>query len=77
MNCRWSTLLSAAGIEADFALAASLDPAFAGASRTFWATRSAGELRVLRDGAWLANDPDTYQMARSLLALKDTLNAEV
>lgn len=23
-----------------------------------------------------ANDPDTYQMARSLLALKGTLNAE-
>jgi hypothetical protein len=77
MNCRWSKLLSAAEIEADFALTASLDPVFASASRTFWATRSAGELRVLRDGAWLANDPDTYQMARSLLALEGTLNAEV
>jgi hypothetical protein len=77
MNPHWSKLLSAAEIEADFALTASLDPAFAGASRTFWATRSAGELRVLRDGAWLANDPDTYQMARSLLALEETLTAEV
>ena len=66
----WYHILSKRALEERHALTARLDPAFAAASRAFWEARTAIELSTIAAGAWYANDSDTYQLARSYLALK-------
>lgn len=65
----WIDLLTPADIAKRRALTASLDPRFAASEQAFWESRSVPELRTIAAGAWLANNPDSYQMARSLIAL--------
>ena len=66
----WTHILSSAELDARHALTAQLDPAFAAAERAFYASRTVNQLKSLEVGAWNANDPDTYQFARSYAALK-------
>lgn len=68
---QWSHILTAAEIDAQFALTASLDPSFARQQREWYETRTTNELRSAMNGAWNANDSDGYQLARSFLALKE------
>lgn len=67
---QWTEILSAEQLAASYATTAKIDPAFASRSKAFWETQSVAALRGLRAGAWTANDPEGYQMARSYLALQ-------
>ncbi len=64
--CKWSQLLTGASVAE---ILAQVHDASA-SSCAWWKTRTDGQLMNLAWGAWEANDPDTYQMARSLLALR-------
>lgn len=66
----WSALLSSAEIEARHERTEKLDPRFARTNRAWWETRTVEELRAAASGAWYANDAETYQLARSYLALR-------
>jgi len=68
---QWSHVLTAAEIEAQFALTASLDPSFARQQREWYETRTVAQLKGAAAGAWTANDSDGYQLARSFIALKE------
>jgi len=68
MTSQWNTILDQAGLDAHYALTAQLDPAFAQREREFYNTRTVNQLRVLKDQAWLCNEPTGYQMAASYLA---------
>jgi hypothetical protein len=65
---QWQHILTPAELDARRAMTASLDPRFARQEHEFYATRTATQLDGLAHGAWLANDPDGYQMARSYRA---------
>lgn len=67
----WTHILSAAELDAQFALTASLDPRFARQQREWYETRSIAELKGAAAGAWNACEPDGYQLARSFIALKE------
>ena len=60
---KWNTILTAAELDAHYALTAKLDPSFAKNDRAFWESRTATQLKVLRSQAWNCNDADIYQMA--------------
>lgn len=62
---RWTHILSAAELTALYELTASLDPAFAREWRDFYESRTEAQLESLAAGAWLCNDDDGWQMARS------------
>lgn len=66
---QWHTLLTRAELEARHALTASLDPRFAAGERAFYESRSKAQLACLAAGAWDANEPTAYQLARSYAAL--------
>lgn len=68
---KWTTILTAGELEALYASIAKLDPRFAAESRKFWESRTASQLEVLAHQSWLCNDAEAYQIARSLLALKE------
>lgn len=65
----WTDVLSQEELDDLHEKTADLDPAFAAASRRYWASRTENELSALAQQAWLTNDPDQYQMARSYLAV--------
>ena len=65
----WNAILTAAELDAHYALTASLDPRFAQAERGWYESRTINQLRVLAAQAWDCNEPTCYQMARSYLAL--------
>ena len=65
----WNTILTAAELDAHYALTASLDPRFAKSERDFYESRTINQLRVLAAQAWDCNEPTGYQLARSYLAL--------
>jgi len=67
----WTHVLSAAELDAQFALTASLDPSFARQQREWYETRTIAQLKGAAAGAWTANEPDGYQLARSFIALKE------
>ena len=67
---KWTHTLSPAELEARYALTYRLDPRFARSEREFWESRTTNQLAVLAHQAWLCNDADAYQVAKSLLALK-------
>lgn len=67
MTNKWINPLTAEQLEAQHALAARLDPAFAKADREFWESRTEPQLRVLKAQAWDANDADGYQRANTYL----------
>lgn len=62
---RWTTILGADELAAHYALTASLDPAFARQSRDFYESRTEAQLEAMAAGAWIANDVDGWQLARS------------
>lgn len=66
----WSTILTQAELDAQYALTASLDPRFAKLEREWFLSRTANQLKATAAGAWDSNDPTTYQWARSYLALR-------
>lgn len=66
---RWTHILSPAEIEAQRALTASLDPAFARSERQWYETRTEGDLRAAMHSAWLCCEDCRYQLARSYLAI--------
>lgn len=68
MSSPWTTLLTAADLDARYALTASLDPAFARREREFYESRSANQLRALRTQAWNCSEGDAYQLAQTYLA---------
>lgn len=65
---QWSVVLSGAQLDALHALTASLDPRFAAGERAFYLSRTPAQLRTLAVQAWDANEPTTYQLARSYAA---------
>ena len=65
----WNAILTAAELDAHYALTASLDPRFAKSERTFYESRTPAQLRVLAAQAWDCCEPTGYQLARSYLAL--------
>lgn len=74
---QWTHILTQAELDAQFELTHSLDPRFAREQRRFYATRTENELKALINQAWLCNDADGYQMARSYLALFGRVSADV
>lgn len=72
----WSVILTPAQIEARFAATEAHDPCHGRKVRDFWETRTLGQLRALKSGAWEANDGEQYQMARSLIAREEAGRAE-
>ena len=67
--CRWTDLLSREELDAQYALCATIDPAFARQDREWWESRTIPQLRVLRAQAWNIPDGDQWQRACSYLAL--------
>lgn len=67
---KWNTLLTAGELEALYALTKRLDPAFAARERKFWESRTTAQLETIVDQSWLCNDAESYQVAKSLLALR-------
>jgi hypothetical protein len=67
---RWTILLTASGIAEYHAHTATVDPSFARAQREFYESRTASECDVLAHQAWLCNEADLYQLARSYAAVK-------
>lgn len=67
----WNTILTAAELDAHYALTTSLDPRFAKGERTFYESRTPAQLRVLAAQAWDCCEPTGYQMARSYAALAE------
>lgn len=67
----WSHVLSPAEIDAYVAKAACLDPAFAADQKLFYEAQTVRGLSALMHQAWLCNDADGYQLARSYKALKE------
>ena len=65
----WNTVLTAEGLNAHYALTASLDPQFAREERAFYESRTLNQLRVHATQAWNCCDPTAYQLARSHAAL--------
>lgn len=72
---QWSHILTAAELDEQFALTASLDPSFARQQREWYETRTIAQLKGAAAGAWTANEPDGYQLARSFIALKEGVSA--
>jgi hypothetical protein len=68
---QWTHILTRDELKARFELTASLDPRFARDERAFYEACDVNRLEVLAHGAWLANDRDAYQLARSYAALLD------
>ena len=69
MNNQWSHILTAAELDAHWALTAKLDPRFARQCREFYESRTASQLRVLVAQSWDCCEPTGYQLARSHAAL--------
>lgn len=67
----WTCTLTADELEAHYTLTASIDPSFAKRERTFWESRTEGQLRALAAQAWNTNDSDQYQIARTYLAMRE------
>lgn len=67
---RWTEILTADQIDAQFAQTAALDPRFAREQRKFYETRTAIECGALAHQAWLCCDADAFQIASSFAALK-------
>jgi hypothetical protein len=63
----FSTILTAAQIEAYFANIAALDLRFANEARKFWSAQTVNQLKALRHQAWNSNDRDQYVLAGSFL----------
>ena len=68
MGDQWHEILTPEQIDAYHRTAARLDPIFAAADRCWWESRSEAELRAQEGFAWMANDPTSYQLARSYRA---------
>lgn len=69
MTNAWVDILTAEQLNAGYASTAELDPRFAADDRKFWETRTVAQLFGLKAGAWNCNEGETYQKARSYLAL--------
>jgi hypothetical protein len=65
----WTDILTADQLAAKYAFTATLDPRFAAEDRKFWESRTVAQLHGLKAGAWNCNEGETYQKARSYLAL--------
>lgn len=74
---QWTYILTQDEIDARFELTRALDERFAREQRRFYATRMENELKALINQAWLCNDADGYQMARSYLALMVGVRSDV
>lgn len=72
MASQWTDILSAAELDAQYALTASLNPAFARLQREFYEGRTVPQLQAFATQAWNCGDPDGYQLARSHAALRVT-----
>ena len=65
----WTHVLSRAELDTLHELTERLDPRFARSSKAFWESRTADQLETEKFYAWNASDADSYQKARSYLAL--------
>ena len=68
----WIKVLTQAEIDTLDELTERLDFGFAYRSKEFWKGRTIDQLEMLKGQAWNASDADTYQKARSYLALART-----
>lgn len=75
MTSPWSHILTAPEIEAYFDLTTRLDRNFAVEHRAFFDRATDDQLRASMRGAWFANNPDGYQLARSFLNARDIVAA--
>lgn len=66
---QWTDILDRDALAARKALTASLDPRFAREEEAFYLGRTKAQLEAHAHQAWLACDPDGYQLARSYAAL--------
>ena len=69
----WTHILTASELEDLFAKTAALDPSYAARQRRFYENASDNDLRALMHQAWLCNEPDGYQLARSYMAQRGLL----
>lgn len=67
----WTTVLTAAELDAYHSSTATLDPNFAAKQKQFYEAQSVGSLSALMHQSWLCNEADGYQLARSYKALKE------
>jgi hypothetical protein len=65
----WVDILSQEELDGFHEMTANLDPSFAAGARKFWESRTESDLTALANQAWLTNDGDQYQLARSYLAV--------
>ncbi len=66
---RWTHVMTREQLRARHALTASLGPDFAERERLWYEARTEGELRTAMVWAWNLAEDDTYQLARTYLAL--------
>jgi hypothetical protein len=66
----WNTILTEQQMAQYWADCAKLDPRFAWVAKTFWETRTEGQLQSERNGAWNTNDRETYVITSSYLTLR-------
>lgn len=68
MSNQWSEVLTSAQLTERREMIEKIDPRFAAAQHEWYLRQSAAKLSAMVTGAWYANDPDGYQLARSYLA---------
>lgn len=66
---KWTDLLTADQLYLFHADVAKLDPNFARKQRDFYESRTAPQLDALASQAWLCNEGESYQLAKSYRAL--------
>jgi hypothetical protein len=70
MTNRWSAILTPAEIDAYHTRIAELDPGFAAQDRAWYLSRTADQLRTSAHQMRRCNCGESYQMARSYLAMR-------
>jgi hypothetical protein len=66
---KWTDILTEQQLEERYATTANLDPYFAYSQRVFWESRTIAQLNAIATQAWLSNDAELFQMARSYISI--------
>ncbi|MEH2525847.1 MULTISPECIES: hypothetical protein [unclassified Bradyrhizobium] len=66
----WNAILSTEQLAQHWANVAKLDAGFAARAQAWWHNQDCNTLRSEMAGAWLANLPEAYCIARSYLAMR-------
>lgn len=68
MGSRWITVLAPTEIAQHWERMAAIDPGHTRCARAWWESQGRPSLDGLAAGAWLCNDAEQYQLARSYAA---------